>query len=53
MTKKLSFDRPNRRDFLRTGIIGGAGLVVAQFALPKELQCADHVVDGPNPGVIR
>jgi|HubBroStandDraft_6_1064221.scaffolds.fasta_scaffold308982_1 hypothetical protein len=38
MTKKLSFDRPNRRDFLRTGIIGGAGLVVAQFALPKELQ---------------
>ena len=38
MTKKLSFDRPNRRDFLRTGIVGGTGLVVAQFAIPKELR---------------
>jgi hypothetical protein len=38
MTKNLSFDRPNRRDFLRTGIIGSAGLVVAQLALPKELR---------------
>jgi hypothetical protein len=38
MTKKLSFERPNRRDFLRTGVIGTAGLVVAQFAAPKELR---------------
>jgi hypothetical protein len=37
MTKKLSFDRTNRRGFLRTGIVGGAGLVVAQFAAPKKL----------------
>ncbi len=36
--KKLSFDRPNRRDFLRTGIVGTAGLVAAQFAGPKELR---------------
>jgi len=39
MTKKLSLDRTNRRGFLRTGLIGGTGLVVAQFAAPKKL-CA-------------
>ncbi len=40
MTKKLSLNRPNRRDFLRTGLIGGTGLVVAQFAAPKELRAS-------------
>src|SRR3984885_12988603 len=46
MTKKLSFDRPNRRDFLRTGIIGGTGLVVAQFAAPKELRAQTNTWTG-------
>jgi hypothetical protein len=46
MTKKLCLDRPNRRDFLRTGIIGGTGLVVAQFAAPKELRAQTNTWTG-------
>jgi hypothetical protein len=38
MKKNLSFARSNRRDFLRMGLVGGTGLVVAQFAAPKELR---------------
>jgi hypothetical protein len=46
MTKKVCLDRPNRRDFLRTGIIGGTGLVVAQFAAPKELRAQTNTWTG-------
>ncbi len=36
MTKQGDIARVDRRNFLRTGIIGGAGLVAAQFAAPRE-----------------
>jgi hypothetical protein len=40
MSKSFSFPfwRTNRRGFLRAGIVGGAGLAVAQFVPPKELR---------------
>jgi hypothetical protein len=40
MPKTFSFGRSDRRAFLRTGIIGSTGLVVAQFLVPKELRAS-------------
>jgi hypothetical protein len=46
MTKNFALERTSRRGFLKAGVIGGAGLTVAQFVRPKELRANTLVYAG-------